>query len=482
MKQVISGIPGLDEILGGGLIRPSAILIAGVTGTGKTTFAMQSLFNAAKEEEICMYITAVTEPIAMINNFMSMFSFYNISLMGKGNVKYVPVDPVQIKNGTAAIIQEIERNIELIKPDRIVIDPVNVLTIWMGESEKREFYYELFAKMKGWNPLVLVIGELSENEIMKDEISYVADGIICLSNERMRDKRQRYLEVLKLRGQNYSAGKHSYKITRDGLIVFPVIRPEGVMPLSNEILSTGIEGLDKMISGGYIRGSSTLISGGSGTGKTLIGLQFIVAGASKGEPGVIVSLEEDVQILKNNAKAFGWNIDKFENEGLIRILYASSYQMDVNELALAMKHLIEEINATRIVIDSINGIKSALADPDKICEHVHNLASYFRSKNITAIFINEIPELMGSSTISGDSTSLITDSVILLRYIEIESEMKKAISVLKMRGSNHDKEIRELVISDKGIEVKLPFSEYSGLMSGSPVKSPSQAFMEAFKK
>lgn len=200
MEQVISGISGLDDIIGGGLVRPSIILIAGVTGTGKTTSTMQSIFNAAREDEICMYITAMSEPIAMINNFMSKFSFYNISLMGKGNVKYLPLNHVHIKEGTLAIMKEIERNIEIIKPDRIVIDPVNVLTTWMDEVEKREFYYDLFIKMKEWNSLVLVTGELSEEEIWKDEISYIVDGIIYLSNERFRDKRVRYMEVLKMRG------------------------------------------------------------------------------------------------------------------------------------------------------------------------------------------------------------------------------------------------------------------------------------------
>ncbi|NIA03411.1 MAG: hypothetical protein GWP12_02600, partial [Nitrospirae bacterium] len=139
MKQVISGISGLDEILGGGFIRPSSMLIAGVTGTGKTTFTMQSIFNAAKEDEVCMFVTAMSEPIAMINNFMSRFTFYNISLMGKGNVKYVPLASSIIKKGSLAIIDEIENNIEKIKPDRVVIDPINVLTGWMNDNEKRMF-------------------------------------------------------------------------------------------------------------------------------------------------------------------------------------------------------------------------------------------------------------------------------------------------------------------------------------------------------
>jgi circadian clock protein KaiC len=291
MKQVISGISGLDDIIGGGLVRPSIILIAGVTGTGKTTSTMQSIFNAAREDEICMYITAMSEPIAMINNFMSKFSFYNISLMGKGNVKYLPLNHVHIKEGTLAIMKEIERNIEIIKPDRIVIDPVNVLTTWMDEVEKREFYYDLFIKMKEWNSLVLVTCELSEEEIWKDEISYIVDGIIYLSNERYRDKRVRYMEVLKMRGQEYQSGRHTYNITKDGLVIHPSLHPGERTKLQFKRINTGINGLDKMTCGGLVKGTNILLSGGSGTGKTLIGLQFLLAGTSIGETGVFVSFE-----------------------------------------------------------------------------------------------------------------------------------------------------------------------------------------------
>lgn len=305
MKQVISGISGLDDIIGGGLVRPSIILIAGVTGTGKTTSTMQSIFNAAREDEICMYITAMSEPIAMINNFMSKFSFYNISLMGKGNVKYLPLNHVHIKEGTLAIMKEIERNIEIIKPDRIVIDPVNVLTTWMDEVEKREFYYDLFIKMKEWNSLVLVTCELSEEEIWKDEISYIVDGIIYLSNERSRDKRVRYMEVLKMRGQEYQSGRHTYNITKDGLVIHPSLHPGERTKLQFERINTGINGLDKMTCGGLVKGTNILLSGGSGTGKTLIGLQFLLAGTSIGEPGLFVSFEEDSNLLKNNAASFG---------------------------------------------------------------------------------------------------------------------------------------------------------------------------------
>ncbi|MCL7475081.1 MAG: hypothetical protein M8352_03440 [ANME-2 cluster archaeon] len=482
MKQVISGISGLDEILGKGFTRPSTVLIGGVMGTGKTTFTMQSLFNAAREDEICMYITAISEPIAMINTFMSRFSFYSISMMGKGNVKYVPLDPEQIKKGSSAIVQEIERNIEVVKPDRIVIDPVNVLTSWMDEREKREFYYHLFNKMKGWNSLVLITGEFSGEHILKDAISYIADGVIYLSNERLRHKRVRHLEVLKMRGQKYLSGKHSFEITDDGFEVYPSLHPDIMESLTYEHVPTGIKGLDNMTNGGFIRGSNVLLSGGSGTGKTLIGLQFIVDGATMGEPGVIVSLEEDPVLLRNNAACFGWNLEKLEADGLLKIIYSNVSQLDVNKMALEIKTIVEELGAKRVVLDGVNNLKIALLDDLSMGEYISVLSRYFSSRNIISLFTNETSELMGSSTITGNGTSVVMDSIILLRYVEIQSEMKKTISVLKMRGSNHDKEIRELVINQKGVEVKLPFTEYSGLMSGNPVKSPSQAFVEAFKK
>lgn len=480
MKHIVSGIPGLDDILGGGFIRPSTVMIAGVAGSGKTTLTMQSIFNAAKENETSMYVTALSEPIAMVNSYMSMFSFYDISLLGKGILKYVPLDHEIV--GTSDIMKEIEENIEKIKPDRIVIDPVNVLTSRMDESKARRFYYDLFTKMKEWNSLVLITSELSEDEIWKNELSYLVDGIIYLSNDKFVDQRVRHLEVLKLRGQLYLTGKQSYSITPAGLIIHPTFYPGKSRPVSNERVDTGIDELNKMTGGGLIKGTNTMISGGSGTGKTLIALEFIVTGALKGEPGVFVTFEESPDLLKNNAAVFGWDLDKLEEKGLLKILYTSAYQMDINENALAIKHIVEEIGAKRVVIDSINGFQSSITDVGDIKKHMHILSRYFRHKGVTSMFINEVSELMGSSQVSGNGTAMVMDTIILLRYVEIESGMKKAISVLKMRGSDHDKEIRELVINAKGIKIKLPFSEYSGLMSGSPVKSPSQAFEEAFKK
>ena len=480
MKQVTTGVKGLDAILGGGFVRPSIVLVAGNAGTGKTTLVMQSLFNSAKNDEICMYITALSEPIAMINNFMSQFSFYNFSLLGKGNVKYVPIGIDVIHNGSKAIIQELERNIETIRPDRIVIDSINVFSYGLNEESQREFYYDFFTSMKGWNSLVLITGEFAEEELIKSTLSYMVDGIIYITNEPFYENNIRYLNILKMRGIEFYGGKHSCKIKKEGFTVFPRMRARARPSFSSEKISTGIKGLDKMTGGGFIRSSSILVSGSSGTGKTILGMQFIMDGLLKNEPGIIVSFEEDIEQIRENSTMFDWNLKEFENKNLLKII--SPLEYDAYELALLIEESIDKMKARRLLLDGAGRLKRMLPKYAQLPEYIGNINNILKNKNVTAIYTNESSNLTGATKITGMGISPFMDTVVLLRYVEIKSEMRKAISVLKMRGSEHDKEIREFVISKNGAEIKMPFSEYSGLLSGNPVKTPSQAFMETFKK
>jgi len=480
MKQVTTGVNGLDAILGGGFLRPSIVLVAGNAGTGKTTMVMQSLFNSAKKEEICIYITALSEPIAMINNFMSQFSFYNISLLGKGNVKYVPIGIDIIHNGSKAIIQELERNIETLRPDRIVIDSVNVFSYGLNEESQREFYYDFFTSMKSWNSLVLITGEFSEDELIKSTLSYMVDGIIYISNEPFYESNIRYLNVLKMRGVEFHGGKHSCNIKKDGFNVFPRLHSRARTSFSRERISTGIKGLDKMTGGGFIGSSSILVSGSSGTGKTILGMQFIIDGLLKNEPGIIVSFEEDIEQIRENSTMFNWNLKEFENKNLLKII--SPLEYDAYELALLIEETIDTIKARRLLLDGAGRLKRLLPQFAQLPEYMGNINNILKNKNVTAVYTNESSDLTGATQITGMGISPFMDTVILLRYVEIRSEMRKAISVLKMRGSEHDKEIRELIINKNGAQIMMPFSEYSGLLSGNPIKTPSQAFIETFKK
>ena len=480
MKHVATGVNGLDDVLIGGFLRPSIVLIGGAAGTGKTTMALQSLFNAAKNDETCMYVTTLSEPIATINNFMSKFSFYNASLLEKGNIKYLPLDIEIIHEGTYAIIKEMERNINVIKPDRIVIDPVNVFAMGSDEEEIRKFFYDLFMSMKAWNSLVLVTGEFTYESLIRSSLSYLVDGVIYLSNEPFHERNIRYLNVLKMRGQDFSGGKHSCKITQDGFIVYPRKSHEARTSIQKERISTGIKGLDKMTDGGFMRGTSILLSGSSGTGKTVIGTQFIVNSLLKNEPGIIVSFEEDAVQIRENSRKFGWGLENFENRDILEII--SPLEFDASELALQIYDTVEKIKAKCMMFDGIARLQSLMPPHIQFSDYMEGFVSTLKKMNVTAVYTNETQNLTGTTKVTGTGISPTMDTVILLRYLEIKSEMRKAISVLKMRGSDHDKDIRELIINKKGVEIKMPFSEYSGLLSGSPVKAPSDAFIEAFRK
>jgi circadian clock protein KaiC len=263
-------------------------------------------------------------------------------------------------------------------------------------------------------------------------------------------------------------------------MVFPRVSPAVRTAVSKERLSTGIKGLDQMTDGGFNRGSSILISGSSGTGKTTIGTQFIVDGLLKKEPGVIVSFEEDALQVRENAKMFGWDLEEHEKKNLLKII--SPVEADVHELALQLYETIGKINARRLLFDGTGKLNRMMPQFIPFPEYMGDVINNIKNKNVTAIYTNETSNLTGTTQITGTGISPTMDTVILLRYVEIRSEMRKALSVLKMRGSDHDKDIRELIITKKGAEIRLPFSEYSGLLSGSPMKTLSDAFVEAFRK
>src|SRR5659263_52205 len=302
MKLVPSYIHKLDDILEGGFYKPSVVLVAGSAGSGKTTFAAQSLFNAAKSGETCLFISTLSESPAMINSYMSRFSFFDQSLYETNKMNIISISESLLKEGPEAFLEFINKKISIIKPTRIVIDPLTVLgDILKSFEEKsirydemRGFYFKLFSSMKSWNTLVIITGEFILEDLRKSVIGYLADGIIFLSEETIGMRAERNLRILKMRGQKYISGKHSIDIREYGITVFPRLLPQ-VMDerlASTVKVSTGIPGLDKMLNGGILDDDVILISGTTGTGKTTFGLHFISNGLKLGENSLIISLEE----------------------------------------------------------------------------------------------------------------------------------------------------------------------------------------------
>lgn len=250
-------------------------------------------------------------------------------------------------------------------------------------------------------------------------------------------------------------------------------------------VKTGIHGLDKMVDGGFVRGSSILVAGSPGTGKTTFGVEFIYKGITESkENGIIITFEELPDRLVSDMENFGWDLRKLEQQGKLRIMCTSPFvlqQMRIYKNKL--DELIDSIKARRVLLDSVTLFKSLVKDKDKLREEIYSIINYFKTKGITAVFTHELPKVKSSELqISEFGVGFLVDGIVLLRHVEVGSELKKFITILKMRGSKHDKSIREFEITDKGMSIQLPFKEYENLMGGSAHKSTYKSVQKFFEK
>lgn len=487
MNIVPSYIPDLDDILEGGFNKPSVVLVAGTAGSGKTTFAAQSLFNAARKGETCLFISTLSEPPAMINNYMSRFSFFDQTLYETNKTTIISISETLIKQGHEEILEFINKKISMLKPARIVIDPLTVLGDILKSggnplNDTRGFYFDLFTSIKSWNTLVIITGEFVLEDLRKSMVGYLADGIIYLSEEAVGTRCERKVSILKMRGQKYVSGKHSFDIRENGVVVFPRLLPCPWVekPAPTAKASTGIQGLDKMLKGGILKDDVLLISGTTGTGKTTFGLHFICDGLSKGENALVISLEERPSKLIRNAKTFGLNLEPYLNKKMLEVLYVSPVSYCPDEQALVLKRKIKENNVKRLLFDGIENLETALPDDMERKNYITILLDLFSSMGVTTCLSSEISELFGAVRLTHEALSGAVDNIILLRHVEIEGKIHGVLSILKSRGIEHDAEIREFEITEKGVNVKTAMKGYESVLSGSARKLPADVFKEVF--
>lgn len=487
MNIVPSHIPNLDDILEGGFNKPSVVLIAGAAGSGKTTFAAQSLFNAAKEGETCLFISTLSEPPAMINAYMSRFTFFDQSLYETNRMNIFSISESLLKQGASAIMEFINRKISQLKPARIAIDPLTVLGDVLKaerpvtDDERRGFYFDLFTSMKSWNTLVIVTGEFVLEDLRKSVVGYLADAIIYLSEETVGMRVERDIQVLKMRGQRYISGKHSFDIRKNGVLIFPRLLPSvEEKPALSIKVSTGIPGLDKMLKGGILKNDVLLISGTTGTGKTTFGLHFICDGLQKGENALVISLEERPSKLVRNAKTFGLELESYITKEMLEVLYISPVLYHPDEEALIIKKKIKENNVKRLLLDGIENLETSIPDNIQRKNYITVLLDLFSSLDVTTAVSSEITELFGAVRLTHEALSGAVDNIVLLRHVEIEGKIHGVLSVLKSRGIEHDTEIREFEITEKGINVKAAMKGYESVLSGAARKTPVEVFKETF--
>jgi circadian clock protein KaiC len=467
-----TGSAALDGILGGGIPAGSVTVIAGEPGSGKTVFTLQTLFHHARQGKKCIYFTTLSEPAMKIIRYMQLFSFFDPDLV-EDRIVFADLGSTLRSSGVEqAMMQMIER-VEREDPAFVAIDSFKAIHDLLPDAAHgRAFVYDLSVAMAAWGATTLLVGEYTPADIGVAPEFAIADGIVRLTTERHELTTARQLEILKMRGANYVTGRHFFEMGDDGLTFYPRVRGpemtnEPPVNLADRV-ATGVAGLDALLRGGVPRASATMIEGGTGTGKTLVGLHFLLEGARRGEPGILFTLEETPAQIRAIAANFGWELAALEAQGRLFISYTSPVELFTDRFLEVARRQIERVGARNAVLDSLTSMSLGVPSERRFRELVYALTKHFRAAGVTPLMTMEVAELLGTAQLTGHGVSSTADNLILLRYVEMNGRLERAVSVLKARGTAHTTELRRFMIDDRGARVGERFEDLRGVLTGVP--------------
>ena len=476
IHKLPTGVPGLDEILGGGLPEYSFNIVAGAPGGGKTTLAHQVLFANATVERPGLYFTVLGEPAIKMLRYQQQFSFFDAKKLGTA-VRFVNLSQVALEHDLGTVLAEIVKEVEAVNPGFVVVDSFRTVVRkaagGAGEAELQAFVQRLALHLTSWQATTFLIGEYTEGEVRDNPVFTVADGLFWLHQQVERNSIVRKLQVMKLRGQASVPGLHTFRITSDGLQTFP--RTFGLTgrkdrPRDRRRLSCGVPELDAMMGGGVPEGDSLLIAGPSGAGKSVIATQFIAAGLRNNEPGIVAIFEERPEEYAGRAASLGMDFDGPRRDGLLTILYLRPLDLSVDETMREVIDAVERTGATRVVIDSLAGFEMALAPAFRtdFRESLYRMIGALTRTGVTIVSTVEVAESFTELALSTYSISFLSDDIIRLRYVEIDGQLRKVLMVIKMRAGDHSKDIREYEVTSGGLRIGARLSGYHRLITGVP--------------
>ena len=457
--RVSSGSDRLDAVLGGGLLANSINVVMGLPGSGKTILAQQYAFENASEDRPAVYLSTVSEPLEKILRYGQSLSFFDPNAIGS-RVFYEDLGAcLNQEDALAATLGRIVEVLRERRPGLLVIDSFKALHPFAPDATAfRRFLHDLAGNLSAYPVTSLWIGEYGPDEIAVAPEFAVADGIISLASERTTDRDNRLLQVLKLRGSGFLNGNHAYRLSANGIDVFPRLADpvdQAVYAQDHERISSGIPVLDKALNSGYWPGASTLVAGPSGSGKTLLGLHFIFKGAEMGEPGLIAGLQENPTQLERIVNGFGWSLDRDD----VHLMYRSPVDMYLDEWVYGLLDLVEEHGIRRVLIDSMGDMRAGASDEIGFREFVYSLLQRTTRAGVSMFMTQEVAELFGVTRLSEYGISHLSDNVVLLQFLRGESRIKRALTVMKTRASAHDPRILEFEITPAGIEVGDRFAD-----------------------
>lgn len=476
--QATSGTPGLDDVLNGGFSRGHVFLIEGRPGTGKTTLGLRFLLAGAEAGERGLYVTLSESESELRDGAAS----HGWELPASIEVfEVIPpeslLDPdeqqsllyssdLELGEATTAIFQAFER----VQPTRVVLDSLSEIRLLaQGPLRYRRQVLALKHYFARRGATVLVLDDMSGGDNDRTVHSLV-HGVVQLDElwpEYGAERRR--LRVSKYRGRQYRGGWHDFTIRRGGLHVYArLVAQEHHTAYKRDRRTSGIAHLDALLGGGIEQGSSTLVLGPSGTGKTSFALQFVLSAIQRGEKAAYFMFDEELGLLFSRWRAVGVDLEKYRAEGLLHIVQVDAAELSPGEFAQRVKASASELQAKTVVIDSLNGYQAAMPQEHALILHMHELMQYLNRQGANTFLTVAQHGLVGDMKSPVDITYL-ADNVVLLRYFEALGKVRRAVSVIKKRSGPHEESIREYRLTPKGLQVGDPLTEFQGILRGVPV-------------
>jgi circadian clock protein KaiC len=474
--RVSTGIEGLDEITNGGLVPRRAYLVRGKPGTGKTTVGLHFLVDGVARGERVLCI-ALAEPVHEIRDNaesvgidLSGVEFLDLSPTAAHfteDESYDVFSAAEVER--APVTRQIVEAVEKLKPQRVFLDAITVFRYLARDPYEFRKQILSFIRYLVDSGATVVYTSEGSPDAPDHDLEFMSDGVIVMDMEPVGRATRRTASVTKFRGSATRSGRHTVRLTAGGVHIFPRLVPEQhAREFKKEDVPSGVPALDELLHGGLQRGTVTILTGPSGVGKTTLGMQFMKEAAGRGERSVIYTFEEHHNTLLARSAAINIPVQAMVERGTLDVVQIEPITFTPDEFADMVREEVEERNASIVMIDSLAGYRISLLTEDLI-RQVHSLVKYLRNMGVTVVLVNELDEIVGHDFRATDAgVSYLADTIIFLRYLEIEGEMRKAIGVLKKRTGDFQKALREFEISRYGIRVGKPLRGLRGLLSGSP--------------
>ncbi|MDP2321250.1 MAG: ATPase domain-containing protein [Acidobacteriota bacterium] len=479
IRRFPTGVPGLDQILGGGLPEFSFNVIAGAPGAGKTTLAQQIMFALATPERPALYFTVMGEPPLKMLRYQQQYSFFDAARVGE-TVRYVSLGEEVVNGSLENLLARIVEEVEATSPGVVIVDSFRTVAQALNQGRQdtadlQHFVQRLAVRLTSWQATTFLVGEYLPAEAEHNPVFTVADGLLWLVQSLDRNSMVRKIQVMKMRGQAPVPGLHTFRITSDGVQVFPrvIIGPEEKSPglggsPARKRLSIGVTGLDDMLGGGIPAGCSVLVAGPSGSGKSVLASQFIADGAQHDEPGIIAVFEKRPNEYSQDSP-MGRRFDQFVRAGTVGILQTRPLDLSIDEMLSEIIDEVHRLKARRVVIDSLSGFELALAPTfrEDFRESLYRMVTVLTGMGITMMMTAEVEDSYTDLRFSPHGTAFLTDAIVMQRYIAFQGQLQRIMAVVKVRGSDHSKDLRAFEITEAGIVMGEKLGSYEGLLTGS---------------